>query len=89
MPKQLKKTIAQFTNRKFAKETLYHRKKLKSIDKSSLGMNNNNVFINENLPPVNKIAYNCRKLKRNKLFTKTCTVNDTVHLISDNIKNGK
>ena len=59
-----KKTIVRFTNRKrkFAKQVLYNRKKLKSIDKSTLGLTND-VFINENLNPVNnRIAYYCRKL---------------------------
>ena len=67
-----------------------YRKKLKLIDKSSLGLNNN-VFVNENFTPVNsKIFYNCRKLKRNNLISKTYTVNGTVHLISDQKKkNGK
>ena len=63
-----------------------YRKKLKLIDKSSLGLNNN-VFVNENFTPVNsKIVYNCRKLKRNNLISKTYTVNGTVHLISDKKK---
>lgn len=59
------------------------------MDKSSLGLNNN-VFVNENLTPVNnQIVYNCRKLKRNNLISKTYTVNGTVHLVSDKTKNGK
>ena len=58
-----KQSIARFTNRKFAKQELYNRKKLKSADKSTLGFTND-VFIKENLIPVNnRIAYNCRKLK--------------------------
>ena len=53
-----KKTIIRFTNRKFLKQTLYDRKSLKSIDKSTLGFTND-VFINENLSAVNnRIAYN-------------------------------
>ena len=69
---------------------LFTRKKLKSIDKSSLGLNNNNIVINENITPVNnKIADNCRKLKRNNSISKTYTVNGTVHLIIDKIKNEK
>ena len=84
-----KKTIVRFTNRKFAKQALYNRKKLKSIGKSTLGFNND-VFINENLTPVNnKIAYNCRKLKRQNLILKTYTINGTVHIVSNNIKRGK
>ena len=37
----------------------------------------------------NRIAYYCRKLKRQNLISKTYTVNGTVHLISNNIKRGK
>lgn len=71
MPKQIEKTIARFTNRKFVKEALYNRKKLKAMDKSSLGLNNN-LFITENLTPVNnKIVYCCRKLKCNNLISKS------------------
>ena len=48
------------------------------------------MFINENLTPVNnRIAYNCRKLKRQNLISKTYTVNGMVCLISNNIKRGK
>ena len=84
-----KKTIARFSNRKFAKQALYNRKKLKSIDKSTLGLTND-VFINENLTPMNnRIAYNCRKLKRLNLISKTYTVNGMVYLISNNIKRGR
>ena len=84
-----KKTIVRFTNRKFAKQALYNRKKLKPIGKSTLGFNND-VFINENLTPVNnKIAYNCRKLNRQNLILKTYTINGTVHIVSNNIKRGK
>ena len=84
-----KKAIVRFTNRKFTKQALYNRKKLKSIHKSTLGLSNS-VFINENLTPVNnRIAYNCKKLKRQNLISKTYTANGTVHLISNNIKRGK
>ena len=49
-----------FSNRNFAKQALYNRKKLKSIDKSTLGPTND-VFINENLTLVNnRISDNCR-----------------------------
>lgn len=36
-----------------------------------------------------KIAYNCRKRKRNNLISKTYTATGIVHLTSDNMKNGK
>ena len=87
--KLFQKTIVRFANRKFAKQALYNRKKLKSVDKSTLGLTND-VFINKNLTPVNnRIAYNCRKLKRQNLISKTYTVHGTVHLISNKIKRGK
>ena len=58
-----KKNKCPFSRRKFAKQALYNRKKMKSIDKSTLGRTND-VFINKNLTPAdNRIAYNCRKLK--------------------------
>ena len=85
----LEKTIARFTNRKFVKQALYIRNKLKSIDKSTLGLTKV-VFINKNLTPENnRIAYNCRKPKRQNLISKTYTVNGVVQLISNNIKRGK
>ena len=57
--------------------------------KSALGLTND-VFINEILTPVNnRIAYNCRKLKRQNLISKTYTINGIVYLISTNIKRGK
>ena len=85
-----KKTIVRFPNRKFAKQALYNSKKLKSVDKSTLGLTND-VFINENLTPMNNriIACNCRKLKRQNLISNTYTVNGMVYLISSNIKTGK
>ena len=84
-----KQSIVRFTNRKFAKQELYNRKKLKSADKSTLGLTND-VFINENLIPVNnRIAYNCRKLKHQKVIFKTYTVNGMLHLINNITKRGK
>ena len=81
-----KKTIVHFFNRKFAKQAPYNRKKLKSIDKLTLGLTND-VFINENLTPMNnRIACNCRKLKRQSLISKTYTLNGMVYLISHNVK---
>ena len=87
---RVKKEIVQFTNRKFAKQAFYNRKKLKSIGKSSLGLNNTNLLINENITPINnKIACICRKQRRNNLISDKYTINGTAHLIIDNIKNGK
>ena len=46
------KAVICFTSRKFAKQALYNRKKLKSIDKSTLVLTND-VFVIESLTPVN------------------------------------
>ena len=61
-----KKRIIRFVNWKYAKKTLLNRKNLKHLDKSSIGLSNsNNIFINENLTPMNnKVTFFCRKLKR-------------------------
>ena len=84
-----KRLILCFSDRKVAKQALYNRKKLKWIGKSTLALSND-VFINENLIPGNKkIGYNCRKLKRQNLISKTYTVNGMADLISSNIKRGK
>ena len=84
-----KRLILCFSDRKVAKQALYNRKKLKWIGKSTLALSND-VFINENLIPGNKkIGYNCRKLKRQNLISKTYTVNGMADLISNNIKRGK
>ena len=60
-----KKTIIPFVNRKYAKKPLRNRKNLKHLDKSSIGISNsNNIFISENLTPMNNgLAFYCRKLK--------------------------
>ena len=80
------KTVVCFFNRKFARQALYNRKKLKSMDKSTLGLTND-VSINENSTPVsNRIAYNCRKLKHQNLISKTYTVNGMVHLSATTLK---
>ena len=58
-------------------------KNLKSIYKLSSGLITN-VFLDENLTPVNdKMTSICRKLKHNNSISKPYTVNDTVHLISN------
>ena len=56
-----KKTIVRFSNRKFAKQALYNMKKLKLIDKSALGLANDE-FINENLTPMNNNSITVGKL---------------------------
>ena len=60
------KTIISFVNQKYAKKAHLNRKNLKHLDKSSIGLSNsNNIFINENLTPMNnKLVFYCCKLKR-------------------------
>ena len=76
-----KKTIVRFVNRKFSKQALYNRKRLKTVDKSRIGLSNANIFVNENLTITNnKIAYLCRSLKREKKIAKTYTTDGIVHI---------
>ena len=67
-----KKVIARFVNREVVKTALYNRKQLRTIDKTSIGLHNATIFLNENLTlENNKIAYHCRKLKRDGTISKT------------------
>ena len=85
-----KKTIVRFTNRKIVKDALYKRKQLKNIDKAALEMQNAMLFLNENLSEENnKIAFLCRKLKREGVITNTYTANGIVRLSCVSIKNGR
>ena len=59
------KTIARFTNRKVVKDTLYNKKKLKTVNRAALEREKAMLFLYENLSEENnKIAFLCRKLKR-------------------------
>ena len=85
-----KKTIVRFTNIKIVKDALYKRKQLKNIDKAALEMQNAMLFLNENLSEENnKIAFLCRKLKREGVITNTYTANGIVRLSCVSIKNGR
>ena len=44
--KNSKKVIARFVNRKVVKNALYKRKQLRTIDKSSIGLQNATIFLN-------------------------------------------
>ena len=73
-----KRVIARFVYRKVVKNALYKRKQLKTIEKSSIALQNATIFLNENLTPENKkIAYHCRKLNRDGTISKTYTSNGT------------
>ena len=86
-----KKTIVQFINSKHAKKALINRKGLVIINKSSRSLSSfDNTFINESLAPVNnKIAFHCRKLKRNGQIDKTSSRDKVIHTASSNIRDGK
>ena len=72
------------------KNALYKRKQLKTIAKSSIGLQNATIFLNENLTPENnKIAYHCRKLKGDGTISKTCSSNGTNIICYNILENGK
>ena len=85
------KTIVRFINRKYAKKALINRKGLININKSSPSMlNSENIFVNENLTPMkNKIAFHCRKLKRNGQIDNNYSRDGVIHIASSNIRDGK
>ena len=63
--KKKNNVIVRFINRKHCLKTLKNKKKLKSIDKNTLGIPNANLFITENSTPANsKLGFNCQKLRR-------------------------
>ena len=86
-----KKTFVQFINRKHAKKAPINRKSLTNINKSSLSQSSSdNIFINKNLTSMNnKIAFHCRKLKRNGRTNKTYSRDEVMHIASSNIRDGK
>ena len=63
--KKKKNVIVWVIKRKHCLKALRNKKQLKSIDKNAIDFPNGNLFISENLTPENsKLAFNCRKLKR-------------------------
>ena len=74
--KKKKNVILRFINRKHCLKALRNKKKLKPIDKNAIGIPNGNLFISENLTPANsKLAFNCKKLKRDGEIEKCYTIN--------------
>ena len=60
-------------------------KKVKSIDENTKGVPNANLFISENLIPLNiKLAFICRKLKRDGKIERCYTTNGIVHVAKTN-----
>ena len=85
-----KKFIVRFANGKVVKNAICKRKQLKAIDKTSIGLQNPTIFMNENLTPENnKIAYHCRNLKRDGTISKTYTSNGTNIICCNILENGK
>ena len=80
---QKEKSIVQFINRKNTKKALINRKGLQT----SLSLSSSDyIFMNENLTPVNnKIAFHCRKLKRNGQIDKTYLRDGVIHIANSNI----
>ena len=78
-------------NRKHTKKALINRKGLINISKSSRSLSSSgNIFINENLTPMNnKIAFHCRKRKRNDQIDKTYSRCGVINIASSNIRDGK
>ena len=79
-----KKTIVRLVNRKYCKKILYNRRKLKNFDGSRIGMPNTRISVNENITNSNhQLAFNCRKPKREKLTSKTYSLNG-IHIVQIN-----
>ena len=83
--KKKKNAIVRVINRKHCLQALQNKKKLKSIDKNAIGIPNANLFISENLTPASsKLAFNCRKLKRDGEVEKCYTINEIFHIVKNN-----
>ena len=81
------KTIVQFINRKHAKKALINKKGLININKFSLRLSSSDyIFMKENLTPMNnKIAFHCRKLKRNEQIDRGYSRDGVIHIANGNI----
>ena len=72
----------RLVNRKYYKQVQYNRKKFKNVNGSGIGMPNTKIFVNENLTNSNHhLAFNCRKLKREKLISKTYSLDGIIHVV--------
>ena len=81
---EIRQTIVRFIDRKHFKKALIDRKGLLNINQPSLGLPSSDyIFMNENLTPVNnKVAFHCRKLKRNGSIDKTYLKDVVIHIAS-------
>ena len=76
-----KTTIVRLVNRKKCKSALFNRKKLRTIDTSSINLPNAEIYINENLTPTNQaLAFYGRKLKRENLIFNCYTLDGVVQI---------
>ena len=84
------KNNSKFVNRKVVRNVLYKRRQLKTIDKSSIALQNTTILLNENLTPENnKIAYHCRKTKHEGTISKIYSSNGTNIICCNILENGK
>ena len=75
--KKKKNVTIRVITRKHCLKALWNKKKFKSIDSNAIDTPNVNLFISESLTPANgsKLAFNCRKLKRDGGIEKCYTIN--------------
>ena len=79
--KKKKIVIVRVINTKHCLKALQNKKKLNSINKNAIGIPIANLFISENVTPVNsKLEFNCRKLKRDGEIEKCYTIYGIVHI---------
>ena len=84
------KNNSKFVNRKVVRNVLYKRRQLKTIEKSSIALQNTTILLNENLTPENnKIAYHCRKTKHEGTISKIYSSNGTNIICCNILENGK
>ena len=77
-----KKTIVRLVNRKCRKQILYNRRKFKNFDGSGISIPNTKIFVDENVTISNhQLAFNCRKLEREKHTSKTYSSNGIIHIV--------
>ena len=76
------KTIVRFVNRKNCEKVLANKKKLLKLNNEKHNFHaGTNIFVNENLTPMNEtIAFNCRKLKHSGLIHACYSRNGNVYI---------
>ena len=79
---KMQKAIVRFVNRKNCEKVLANKKKFLKLNNEKHNFHaGTNIFVNENLTPMNEtIAYNCRKLKRSGLILACYSGNGIVYI---------